>query len=84
MEHKALNTLVERGYEASGLERIKVDRSKARRLERVSLWGQRRFRLRRLGLMLTTLDILSRRLPIKSFRQWVEERLDVVRLRHLK
>jgi len=84
MEYKALDLLLNRGYEASHLERIEVTRSEARKLERASLWGKRRFRLRRLGLTLTLLDIISRRLPSKMLRRWVEEKLNIVRLRHLK
>jgi hypothetical protein len=84
MEYKALDLLMRRDYEASQLERIEVTRSEARKLERSSLWGKRRFRLRRLGLRLTLLDIISRRLPSKMFRRWVEEQLNTVRLRHLK
>ena len=84
MEHKALDLLVKRGYEASQLERIEVNRSETQKLERASLWGKRRFRLRRQGLVLTLLAIISRRLPIKMLRPWVEEQLNIVRLRHLK
>ena len=84
MEHKALETLLQRGYEASGLDRISVSGVEAKKLERESAWGKRRFRLRRYGLPLVAMDILSRRLPLPSFRRWVEERLAIVRRRHLK
>lgn len=84
MEHKAINILLERGYEASGLEPIEVSQNEARNLERASKWSNRRFRLHRYGLTLVILDIISRRLPPKSFRRWVEERLNVIHLRHLK
>ena len=84
IEYKALDLLMRRGYEASQLERIEVNRSEAKKLERASLWGTRRFRLRRLGIVLTFLDIISRRLPIKILRHWVEEQLNNIRLDHLK
>jgi hypothetical protein len=85
MEHKALDVLLDRGYEASGLERIEVSPSKARGLERASRWGRRRFRLRRYGPLLVGLDVLSRTLVrVPSFRRWVEEKLSAVRLKHLK
>ena len=84
VEHKALDMLIARGYEPSGLPAITVDVAEAKRLKRVSDWKRRRFRMKRLGLPLMTADVASRYLPIPPFKRWVWKRVNEVRRKHLK
>jgi hypothetical protein len=84
VETRVGDRLVDCGYEHSGLAPIRLNPVKRAWLRFQDRLGRIRFRLTRYGLRLYLEDVLSRRLPIASWKASVTLRTDEIIRRHLK
>lgn len=83
-EAKIGEMLARRGYELSGLPKLEVDATLARRLEKANVRGRRRFRINRYGFMLLAMENLTRRLPFRPFHSLVFRRMAEIDRQYIK
>lgn|SRR3990167_2512519 len=84
VEGKVGRMLIEKGYELSGVAPITPGRV-GRTVVRISnSWGRWRFSVRRNGLPIATLDLISRALSLKPLEEFVRRRKAANELSHLK
>jgi hypothetical protein len=83
-EAKMGEMLVRRGYELSGLPKLEVDATLARRLEKENVRRRRRFRINRYGFTLLVMENLTRRLPFRPFNSHFSQRMAKIDLQYIK
>jgi len=83
IESRAARVLLERGYELSGFESIRIDAWTRLRLRLDDRWGRIRARARRYGLSLVASDFLSRRLGLDAWQERVRFRLNALENAHI-
>lgn len=76
--------LRERGYAPSDLPRLQPDRLGLAAIRAGDTWGRLRFTWRRYGFWLWAAGFLTRRLPVRSWRDRVQLRVDAITNQHLK
>ena len=84
VEGKVAAMLTARGYPPSGEKPVVPDPAEAAALRRQNRLGRIRFSVRRNGVILTALDLVTRRLGIKSVHDLVRQRLAAREAQFLK
>ena len=76
--------LAARGYPPSGVAPARVSRLRAVGLRLQDRWFRMRFRMRRYGAGLWLADLAARRLPIASWHESVQRRVNDIDAKHLR
>jgi hypothetical protein len=76
--------LTERGYELSGYPPLTVTPRMEKQLRRQSRWYCAMIRKKRFGTSLFLADIVSRRLRLQPWQQYVRKRINVIQEKYLK
>lgn len=84
IEARIGDLLVERGYPLSRLPKLAVSPFRIRRLQFQDRWARRLFRVRRYGLLLSTLEALSHRRPFGWLDPYVSPRIARIARQYIK
>lgn len=76
--------LTQRGYSASGLPRIQLTHSQAQSLKAQDWWFRANFRLQRYGVPLFTLNYITSRLPVKTWHDTIQLKINQIDSQYIK
>ena len=85
VEYKLRNMMLKYDYELSGYKELSINWTGRISLNIIARKNRLLFSIKKYGLCLKVLDVMSRRLlPLSSFRNWVQIKMNVVTNRNLK
>jgi len=84
VEARIGDLLVERGYTLSGLPKLEVSPWQVSKLLLQDRWARRLFRVRRYGLFLSALELLSRKAPFSWLARYVSPRMEAIGRQYIK
>jgi hypothetical protein len=84
VEARVRDMMVARGYELSGFPPLEVTPEMEAQLRRENVQGKRKFRQKRYGMWLWTLDAVARRLHIGPLERKLKRRIDDIDTTYLK
>lgn len=76
VESRISDMLIERGYQLSGLPQLQVNSATEQRLRLQDRWARVNYRIQRYGMAMFLSDYLSRRLKIKPWQKYIQQKLN--------